>query len=183
MPWSRSLPVTLVLVALSGSAGCERGAPPEAAGGPPAADAPGADTAGAAAAEIHAGLSWGARVTGAGVSLALFDPAGAPLLHLACVRDRAVMTLEVEAFTPIGSEERLSLGVDDEPYVFVADPTAERPSGVQAEAPISGELLDRMEGAREVSAVYGAQTLGPHLPPDRESGELFVSACRRITMP
>ena len=169
----RPLPVLLAI--LCGAAACERAPAPEPAAdvAPPPVEEP----------AIHPGLSWSARVTGAGVSLVLSDAAGAPLLHLACVRDRAAMTAEVHGFEPIGSEERLTLGVGGEPFVCVADPTAERPSGVQAEAPIRAELLARLEDANEVSAVYGAQTLGPHLPPDPESTALFVSACRRITMP
>ena len=169
------LPVTALLAILCGAASCDRARAPEPAADdtPPPVEEP----------EIRPGLSWSARVTGAGVSLVLSDAAGAPLLHLACVRDRAVMTAEVERFEPIGSEERLTLGVGGEAFLFVADPTAERPSGVQAEAPISAEFLARLEDANEVSAVYGAQTLGPHLPPDPGSAALFVSACRRITMP
>ena len=168
LPWS-------ALLAILCAAACDRAPAPEPAPdpAPPPAEEPG----------IRPGLSWSARVSGAGVSLVLADAAGAPLLHLACVRDRAVMTAEVHPFEPVGSEERLTLGVGGEAFVFVADPTAERPSGVQAEAPIRADLLARLEDASEVSAVYGAQTLGPHLPPDPESAARFVSACRRITLP
>jgi hypothetical protein len=169
----RARAAALAALALLAGA-CERSPAPAAdpAPEPPTETAP-----------IGAGLLWGARVTGAGVSLLLLDAAGEPLLHLACVRDRAVMTAEVFPFRAVGSEERLSLGVGGEAFVFVADPTAEREAGVQAEAPIDAELLRRLEDAREVSAVYGAQTLGPHLPPDPESTRVFVAACRSISLP
>ncbi len=138
------------------------------------------DTVSPGATPINIGLRWDAQTSGAGNSLTLFGAEGEPLLRLACVRDPAMMTVEVETFMPVGSEERLSIGVDDEPFVFVADPTAERPSGVRAEAPIFDDMLERMAAAREVSAVYGAQTLGPHIPPDRETTGRFVAACRQI---
>jgi hypothetical protein len=173
MPPLRILPALALLALLP--AACDRRAEPAP---PPSDPAPVA-----AEPEIRPGPSWASRVTGAGVSLLLFDAAGAELLHLACVRDRAVMTVEVAPFEAIGSEERLSLGVDGEAFVFVADPTAERASGVQAEAPIDAELLRRLEAATGVSASYGAQTLGPHVPPDPESAGRFVSACRSITAP
>ncbi|HEV2129851.1 MAG TPA: hypothetical protein VGR27_02030 [Longimicrobiaceae bacterium] len=161
-----------LIAALTGIAGCEPAPAPEAATeDPPAAtDTP----------EIHAGLHWSSQVTGSGMALLLADAAGAPLLRIACIRDPALMTIVAETFQPIASEERLSFGVDGEPFTFVADPTADRPSGVQAEAPIPGELLDRMQAAREVSAVYGAQTLGPYMPPDPEMAARFVAACREI---
>ena len=114
------------------------------------------------------------------MGLILSESTGRPLLRIACVRDPAVMTVVVETFQPVGSEERLSLGVDGEPFVFVADPAADRPSGVEAEAPIPGELLDRLEAAQGLSVSYGSQTVGPHIPPDPGTAQRFVSACREI---
>ena len=112
--------------------------------------------------------------------MVLYDAQGAPLLRLACVRDPAVMTVLAERFRAVGSEERLSFGVDAEPFVFVADTTAPRPVGVEARAPISEDLLRRLETAREVAASYGAQTLGPHMPPDPDTARRFADACRQI---
>jgi predicted small lipoprotein YifL len=166
----RTMIVSLA-TALAALAGC---------GQTPAREAPADTTAAAGTGVIHPGLRWDSQVSGAGIALTLFDAAGAPLLRLGCARDPAVMTVVAETFRPVGSEERLSFGVDGEPFAFVADPTAERPAGVEAEAPIIPELLDRMENAREVSVVYGAQTLGPHMPPDPETTRRFVSACRQI---
>ncbi|CAN5813084.1 hypothetical protein BH23GEM8_BH23GEM8_16140 [soil metagenome] len=128
---------------------------------------------------IDQGLRWSAQLSGPEPVLTLFDADDAPLLRIAC-EDPARMVLEVETFHPVGSEERLSFGVDGEPFVFVADPTADRRSGVQAEAPIMDELLGRFESAREVSAVYGAQSFGPYMPPDPESARQFVAGCRLL---
>jgi hypothetical protein len=172
MPLLRTSAALALLTALAGLGGCDRAPAPEGTTQtPPAA----ADTP-----AIQPGLQWSAQVSGAGMALILSDAAGAPLLRIACVRDPALMTIVAETFEPIGSEERLSFGVDGEPFVFVADPLAERPSGVEAEAPIREELLARFEAANAISAVYGAQQLGPHLPPDPETTERFVTACRQL---
>ena len=130
----------------------------------------------------QASVQWSSQVSGGGMSLTLSGAEGAPLLHIACVRNPAAMTIVGETFMPIGSEERLSFSVDDEPFVFVANLAANRPSGVEAQAPISADLLMRFEMAREVSAVYGAQQIGPFPPPDSDSIERFVAACRMITV-
>jgi hypothetical protein len=129
---------------------------------------------------IRAGLKWESAVTGTGVGLTLTDAGGGPLLRLACVRGPAQMVVTAERFRAIGSEERLSLGVDDEPFVFVADLTAGRPVGVEARGPIPPALLDRLARANAVSVSYGAQTLGPHIPPDPETAARFASACRAV---
>ncbi len=129
---------------------------------------------------IQAVPQWHAQVSGAGVALHLSDAGGAPLLRIACVRDPALMTIVAETFQAIGSEERLSLRVDGAPFLFVPDATIQQPSGVEAEAPIRGALLNRLEAAREVSAVYGTQGLGPYRPPDGDTVQLFVTAYRQI---
>jgi hypothetical protein len=133
-----------------------------------------------AAAGIQAGLRWTESVSGAGASLTLLEASGERLLTLACVRDPALMTVTVERFRAIGSEERLSLGFDDEPFIFVADLASPRPVGVEASRPIETGLLDRLVAAREVRAAYGAQMLGPHIPPEPAQAQRFAAACRQI---
>lgn len=147
---------------------------------PPPTTAPAPAVPAEAAPAISQGLSWTTQVGGAGVALILSGPDGAPLLRLACVRDPAAMTVTAERFTAIGSEERLTLGLDDEAFTFVADSTAERPIGVEATAPISEDLLARLTTANAVSAVYGQQRIGPHIPPHPEAARQFVSACRQV---
>lgn len=124
------------------------------------------------------GISWGTASNGEGIALLLSDAAGAPILRLGCIRNPAVMTLAIEGFTPIGSEERLTVGLDDTLFVFVADPTASGP-GVQAEADISTDFLDRLEDAKAIRAVYGNQELGPHMPPPAGIAAGFAAECRR----
>jgi hypothetical protein len=145
----------------------EPAAPPPA----PVAEAP-------PPASTQPGLSWGTASTGEGIALLLSDATGAPILRLGCIRNPAVMTLAVEGFTPIGSEERLTVGLDDTLFVFVADSTASGP-GVQGEADISTDFLDRLEDAKAIRAVYGTQELGPHMPPPSGIAAGFAAECRR----
>jgi hypothetical protein len=114
------------------------------------------------------------------MALILNNPDGSRVTQLACARDPAVMTVTVDQFRAVGSEERLSFGVDDEPFVFVADPAASGPTGVEARASISEDLLRRLDGATTISASYGSQRLGPYMPPDPENARRFAAACRQI---
>jgi hypothetical protein len=166
----RAVFAATVLVGLAACSAPNTTAPAAAAAGPSPA----------AAVAVQPGLRWEMAVSGAGASLKLLEPTGAAALALACVRAPAQMTVTVESFGRIASEERLSFGVDDEPFVFVADLGGERPSGVEASAPINTDLLDRLERANAVSASYGAQVLGPRMPPDPEQARRFATACREV---
>ncbi len=125
------------------------------------------------------GLSWVRSATGEGAALTLLDAAGAPLLRLGCIRNPATMTLRIEGFTPIASEDRLTVGLDDALFVFVADLSATSGQGVVSEAPIATDFLDRLQSASAISAVYGAQQLGPHMPPPADMAGTFAAECRR----
>ncbi|MDP1616815.1 hypothetical protein [Phenylobacterium sp.] len=157
-----------VLALCACSSAEEPAAPPPPA---PAAEAP-------PTAVSQPGLSWGTASSGEGIALILSDAAGAPLLRLGCIRNPAVMTLAIEGFTAIGSEERLTVGLDDHLFVFVADATARGP-GVKAQADISTDFLDRLEDATAIRAVYGDQELGPHVPPPAGIAAGFAAECRR----
>lgn len=162
-------PAVAAVLALCACSPAEEPAPPPPA---PAAEAP------PPPANTQPGLSWGTASNGEGIALILSDASGAPILRLGCIRNPALMTLSVDGFTPIGSEERLTVGLDDTLFVFVADPAASGPS-VQAEADISTDFLDRLEGATAIRAIYGTQTLGPHRPPPAGVAAGFAAECRR----
>jgi hypothetical protein len=51
---------------------------------------------------------------------------------------------------------------------------------VQAETTIDPELLERLRRATAVQAVYGAQQLGPYMPPDEDASAQFVRVCQQI---
>lgn len=158
--------LSFVFAAAAVLAGCGRPeeTPPEPASAP--VEAPAAPTQG-----------WTLQLAGADAALTAADAAGAAVLGLACGGDPAELVVTVEGFTPVGSEEQLSVGVDDEPFLLVADPTR-RPVGVEARGPIPEDFLKRLETAREVRAVYGAQALGPLSPPDAGTAKRFAQACR-----
>lgn len=166
-----------ILMAVIVTAACEGAGPPPASTSRAAVSGSAETPAGS----IQAGLRWATQAGGSGMSLTLYEADDDALLRLACVRDRSEMIVTGETFTAIGSEERLTLGVGQEAHLFVADPTAKRPSGVEARGPIPAALLAQLESASEISAVYGAQRIGPHIPPDPETARGFVSACRRLS--
>lgn len=124
-------------------------------------------------------LRWESVSGGEGEALVLLDGGDRPLLHLACLDGPARMTARALEFRRIGSEERLTLGVGGEAFLLVADPMREDP-GVYAEGPIEPDLLDRFLTTTEISAVYGAQQLGPHAAPEPAQRERFVAGCREI---
>lgn len=152
--------------------GCGRPADPAAPAADPAAPAPAPGPA-----PIRQGLSWQLVSSGEGSALALLDASGEPVMQWACMSGPARMIVRVQPFDPIGSEERLTIGVDDEAYALVAASTKPGP-GVQAEGAVDEGLLQRLQTATSVGAVYGAQTLGPHIPPSREQAEAFARTCR-----
>lgn len=163
------LPIGAGLAALILGA-CEPAAPPEAP--PPEAEPP-------VVSAPSLTPVWDFISSGEGVALILKDPGGDAVLNLGCLRDPVRMTLFVSGLTPIDSEERLSFGVDDEPFVFVADSTTAGP-GVRGETAVAPDLLARMSAATGFAASYGAQTAGPYEPPPAELRQDFVAECREI---
>lgn len=158
----------LAVAAVLAGCGPSEKMPPEPASAP--VEAPAATPAAAA-------QSWTMKVSNAGAALTATDSGGAAVMSLACGRAPAELIVTVEGFKPVASEEQLSVGVDDEPFLLVADPRR-RPAGVEARGPIPEDFLKRLETAREVRAVYGAQTFGPLAPPDAATAKRFADACR-----
>ena len=99
--------------------------------------------------------------------------------HLACLDRPARMTVLVSGITVIGSEERLTLGAADEAFGFVADVERSGP-GVQAEAAIDPSFLEHLSRSSDISAVYGAQQVGPYPAPAPDQTAEFTGACRSI---
>jgi hypothetical protein len=112
------------------------------------------------------------------VSLRVPGPDAKVLFWIGCMRSPARLEVVLPGFAVIASEERLTLGLDDEAFALVADVVDPPPSDVRAETQISPELLDRFSDTRAVSAVYGATTAGPYPAPSREQSDNFVAACR-----
>ncbi len=119
------------------------------------------------------GLSWNASADGA--QLTLTNPDGSTLLALSCAN--RTMTALAPGFEEVASEERFSLGADDQVFILVAQ--LGQAEGVRAEGQPADYFLDHLPSANEIHANYGAQNLGPHIPPSPEEARAFAAACRR----
>lgn len=117
--------------------------------------------------------------SGEGSALAAQDAAGNVVLNLACLYAPERMRITVPGFNAIGSEERLSFGADDEPFVFVAQ-LQEAGPGVAAEREVSLDLVERLGRAETVAANYGAQNVGPFPAPPTDQVAAFATVCREI---
>lgn len=114
-----------------------------------------------------------------GAAMALLGEGDRQVFHMACLAGPPRMQVIASEFTVIGSEERLTLGAADEAFGFVADTLREGP-GVQAEAAIDPSLLDHLTRTEDVSAVYGAQQVGPYPAPTDDVMSAFVAGCRAL---
>lgn len=133
-------------------------------------------TDGAEQAEAHWSLQRSAKST----SLVLQTQAGGRIMSLTCASGENRLKINVPAFTPIGSEDRLSFGSGGEVEASVADFRGDRQlSGVSAEGAVPANLAALVDGP--ISASYGAQTSGPHPTVPREIAASFVAACRSGT--
>lgn len=135
----------------------------------------GAANAGEAAAPNPA-VGWTLQSSGDGVVLALMSAAGAVTLRLVCRAGQNRLLVNVPAFRPIGSEERLSFGSGGKVVALVADPRVDaQRGGVTGSGPVPDEIKSLVEGPVAVS--YGAQRSGPHPAPPSGLSRPFVTAC------
>jgi len=159
------------------AAGCGSGAPepgnridlPQPSGPPVAqqVDAP------VAPPPARIGPAWEAVTGPDGTGLRLVAAGGQLLLGIACRDGTQQLAVAAPAFRPIGSEDRFSLGLGDEPVTLVADPTKQKGAGVRAEGSAPNEFRSLLGRAERISAVYGAQRAGPYpAPPERLKGRL-----------
>ncbi len=113
------------------------------------------------------------------VDMAFNDASGVERLRLSCRADPPVLHIVVPGFTPIGSEDRLTLGAGDEAFAHVADLDASGP-GVVGGGPIDADLMARLGRGEPVSAVYGAQTIGPLSAAHPDAVAAFAERCRGL---
>lgn len=121
---------------------------------------------------------WQAVVTGTGYALVLKE-GGKDKLRLACASNPGRLLAWVGPFNPIGSEERLTLGFDDQVFGVVAASTKPGPS-VEGEGAIPMTELAHLPAAKTVSANYGAQTLSVDAP-EKALANAFVEACKQAS--
>lgn len=106
-------------------------------------------------------------------------PDAAPL-RLVCARDSGIM-VEALTLTPIASEERLSIGVGDEPLALAAAPAQTRRGPViRATGPADEAFLTALAAGGPVAVSYGAQHYGPVASPSEAMRRAFADTCRKL---
>jgi hypothetical protein len=172
------LPLLLLLLASCGSA-------PEASqrdneidvpvpSGPPVAQQ--ADAV-PSSAPRHSSPAWESAASGEGTALRLTSADADLLLSIACLGTPARIVVSAPGLKPIGSEDRFSLGLGEEPVTLVADPTRQGKGGVTAEGAVPEGFGELLEEAKQVSALYGSQQIGPHPAPVEALKEALARAC------
>ena len=127
-------------------------------------------------------LRWDLQSSGEGTALALLSDAGNTAMRLFCAAGGSRLLVNVPAFRPIGSEERLSFGSGGEAVALVADPRGDaQRGGVSGSGAVPGNLAALVSGP--VSASYGAQSSGPHSAPPGGLARAFVAACSEKPAP
>lgn len=166
---------TAMLVVSCGSEEDAAEAPPE-----PIAEAPsqsGAPELGSTTGRLEASAErWDLQTSGEGVLLSLLRRERSATIRLVCPAGEGQLVVNVPAFRPIGSEERLAFGSDGGVVALVADTRGDaRRGGVSGMGEVPNNLPALISG--RVSASYGAQTSGPHSAPPQDLARTFVDAC------
>lgn len=152
-------------------AGCSRATEQSSASTPPAEST-----------QTASSQRWEAVSGAEGVALVLLAEGDRQIFHLACTTAPAQVQIIVSNASVIGSEERMTLGVADEAFGFVADTERTGP-GVLATGAIDPAFLEHLARTTEISAVYGAQQIGPWPAPSQAQRDDFVASCSQIVTP
>lgn len=143
-------------------------------------DAPGGGQAQDAPAPQQAPAPAAAQPSALADRLAFVDQAGAPRLLLDCLAAPSpVLRATVSGFRKIDSEDRLTVGAGDEAFALAADLSSPE-AGIVASGVIDADLLRRISDGEPVSAVYGAQSVGPLHPAPGVLPDGFVVRCREL---
>ena len=119
--------------------------------------------------------AWDMQSSGEGVAL-VFPGSGEAAVRMFCPSRQDRILVNVPAFRPIGSEERLSFGSGGNAHALVADTRGDRQrGGVSGTGAVPGNLDALIDGP--VSVTYGAQSSGPHPAPPRTITRAFAAAC------
>jgi len=119
--------------------------------------------------------AWDLASSGEGVALVL-AAGDRTTVRLFCPAGSGRILVNVPAFRPIGSEERLSFGSGGEVEALVADTRGDRQrGGVSGTGAVPDNLSALIAGP--VSVNYGAQNSGPHPAPPPQLAQAFAGAC------
>jgi uncharacterized membrane protein len=120
--------------------------------------------------------AWDLVSSGEGTAL-VYPAAGDAAVRLFCPAGAQRLLVNVPAFRPVGSEERLSFGSGGNAHALVADTRGDaQRGGVSGTGAVPGNLAALIGGP--VSVSYGAQASGPHPAPRADLARAFVGACR-----
>jgi len=148
---------------------------------PAPAPAPKAVTAPRPVPSTETPTAWDVAASGEGAALYLADKSGGGkrALTFFCPAGSGELVVNVPAFRPIGSEERMSFGAGATAVALVADSRGDRlRGGVSGKGPLPAELEQVLSGPAPISVSYGAQQAGPHAPPPAALVDNFLAGCR-----
>lgn len=166
----RSTAAAALILLLAGA--CSSGSPPDSGDNASAVAAPRKQAGSATAGEAR----WNLQSSGEGVALALLDGSGKTMVRLFCPAGSHRLLVNVPSFTPVGSEERMSLGSGGEVVALVADSSGDaQRGGVSATGPVPDSLALLIGGGPAIN--YGAQNSGPHPAPPGQAVRAFAAAC------
>jgi uncharacterized membrane protein len=119
---------------------------------------------------------WDLQSSGEGAALALLGPGGRTVVRLFCPAATNRLIVNVPAFRPVGSEERMTFGSGGEAAVLAADSRGDSERGG---ASGTGAVPDNLPGLIRgpVAVNYGSQNSGPHPAPPTEAVRAFAGAC------
>lgn len=119
---------------------------------------------------------WDLQSSGEGVALALLSTGGRTVVRLFCPAGTQQLIVNVPAFRPVGSEERMSFGSGSHAVALVADSRGDaQRGGVSGTGPVPGKISALL--GRPIAINYGSQNSGPHLAAPRQWALAFAGAC------
>jgi hypothetical protein len=119
---------------------------------------------------------WESATGSNGTGIKWVGDGGLAEMSIFCPEAGKKLVVSVPAFTPIGSEDRFSLALGQEPVTLVADPTRQK-QGVTAEGAVPDGFPDLLEKAKQIGARYGNQQIGPHPAPPKALLEALAKEC------
>lgn len=178
-------PAVTAIAAVLLLAGCGEGGERAAVDTPPREQATGAPAAAGPAASPAAtptaAGAWDLVSSGEGTAL-VFPAQGTAAVRLFCPSLSGRILVNVPAFKPVASEERLSFGSGGAVEALVADTRGDRlRGGVSGTGPVPEGLPALLAGP--VAVNYGAQNSGPHPAPPAGLVRGFLEACGERAAP
>lgn len=125
---------------------------------------------------VESEARWESATGEDGTGLRFVVKGGASEISIFCPEAGKRLVVAVPSFKPIGSEDRFSLALGEEPVTLVADPTRQK-AGVTAEGAVPDNFSELLEKAERIGALYGNQQIGPHPAPPKALIEALAKEC------